>query len=263
MLKKLFKGTYGESLVKKYKRKNSKQFEYDLSYSYNNKNNIGDMFDEEVREYTKTNYFMNETILLKNLQKDLLAFKICKEDIKLKMSADKNFISFLSVSVTILSPFMTINSYKSNVEDKSITIWEYISKSPNKEIYLDKIFIISVIVLILLYFIDYKRLEEKLNCINYSINILEAIKEDIYFQNEKESREDECRYKVDLSNSLNYFKENTNDEILESKNIRENKSQALNFTKDENDNSLVNKASKISFLILFLFGMKKRMNDKK
>ena len=103
----------------------------------------------------------------------------------------------------------------------------------------------------------------KINSLNNAIYILEAIKEDIYFQKEEESKEDECRYRVDLLNSLNSFKENKSDGILESKNMRENKRPVLNFTKDENENSLVNKASKISFLILFLFRMKKRMNDKK
>lgn len=262
-INKLFKGSYGENLIKKSKRKNNKQDEYELSYSYNCKSNLEDMFDEEVREYTKYNYFTNEKIIFNNLQKDLLAFKLYKEDIKLKMSADKNVLSFLSVTGTVLSPLITLYSYKNNVENKSITFWEYILRHSEKDIYLDTFFIISVIFVLLIYFIDFKRLDEKLNCLNYSINILEAIKEDLYFVRDEESKEYEYRYRVDYLSSLNSFKENKSDGILESKNMQRDKRLASNFSKEEHENSLVSKASKISFLILFLFHMKKRMNDKK
>lgn len=47
------------------------------------------------------------------------------------------------------------------------------------------------------------------------------------------------------------------------KEMRIDKSLALNFAKKEHENSLVNKASKISFLILFLFSINKKLNDKK
>ena len=122
---------------------------------------------------------------------------------------------------------------------------------------------ISIIILLLIYIWMAKWYEERLNSINYSINILESIKEDIYFQREKESKEDDFRYRVDSLNSLNSFKENKSDGILENKKMQRDKRLASNFTKEEYENSLVNKASKISFLILFLFRMKKKMNDKK
>ena len=280
MLKKIFEGTYLENLVKKRKRKKSRKIEYDLCYELpNKKNNVEEMHDEEIRKYTEINYIRNKdkfinnketrNLLEENIKKDILAFEILKDEIKQKISTNNYGITFISILIAMLSVvvnnlpsidkkdivFLNIGKIIIRISKENVNIVSIIEKKLSLPI--------SIIILLLIYIWMAKWYEERLNSINYSINILESIKEDIYFQREKESKEDDFRYRVDSLNSLNSFKENKSDGILENKKMQRAKRLASNFTKEEYENSLVNKASKISFLILFLFRMKKKMNDKK
>lgn len=280
MLKKIFEGTYLENLVKKRKRKKSRKIEYDLCYELpNKKNNVEEMHDEEIRKYTEINYIRNKdkfinnketrNLLEENIKKDILAFEILKDEIKQKISTNNYGITFISILIAMLSVvvnnlpcidkkdivFLNIGKIIIRISKENVNIVSIIEKKLSLPI--------SIIILLLIYIWMAKWYEERLNSINYSINILESIKEDIYFQREKESKEDDFRYRVDSLNSLNSFKENKSDGILENKKMQRDKRLASNFTKEEYENSLVNKASKISFLILFLFRMKKKMNDKK
>lgn len=202
MIGKLFKGTYGESLIKKHKRKKDNKVKYDLCYELpNKKNNLEEMFSEEIREYAEINYSKNKhkfinnkemrNLFEENIRKDLLALMILKDEIEQKIKLENYGISFISVLVTIITVIIkpTINGVK---------------------------LLISILVLLSIYIGMAKRYDEKLNCINYSINILEDIKENIYFQKERESKEDDFRYRVDNLNSLNSFKKNKFDGIFES-----------------------------------------------
>ena len=201
-LKEKLKGTGLENLIKKRKRKKSRKIEYDLCYELpNKKNNLEEMFDEEIREYSEIIYISNKdkfinnketsNLFEENIRKDLLALRILKDEMKQKISTNSYGITFISIFVASITVIMDRTF-------SAVTL------------------LIYVIILALIYILFAKRYEEKLNCTNYAINILEAIKEDIHFQKEKESKEDECRYRVDLLNSLNSFKENKFDGILES-----------------------------------------------
>ncbi|MFR8506142.1 MAG: hypothetical protein ACLVCA_03705 [Peptoniphilus sp.] len=208
-IKEKLKGTYLENLIKKRKRKKSRKNEYDLCYELSNKkNNIEEMFDEEIREYAEIIYIRNKdkfinnketrNLIEENIRKDLLALRILKDEMKQKIGTSNYGITFISIFVASITVIM--NRTFSGV-----------------------VLLIYVLILALIYILFAKRYEEKLNCTNYAINILEDIKEDIHFQKEKESKEDECRYRVDLLNSLNSLKENNSDGILESKNEYINK----------------------------------------
>lgn len=234
ILKEKLKGTYLESIIKKRKRKKGKRVEYNLCYeSTNKKNNLGEMFSEEIREYAEINYtknkdkFINDkearNLFEENIKKDLLALRILKDEIKQKISTNNYGITFISILIAMLS---VVVSNLPGIDKKDIVfinigklITRIFKGNANIVSIIDKILSlpISIMILLLIYIGMAKRYEEILNCINYSINVLEAIKEDICFQKEKESREDDFRFKVDFLNSLNSFKENKFDGILESK----------------------------------------------
>lgn len=227
--------------------KSRKRF-YD--FSYEKRVNIFYKNTEDIAKYIEDNYINKTSINMEHLLNDLTLFKTAKVELELKIRKNELFADLISDILTLFVAFSAISIATKN----KVLIF----KSAR-----DLVFLLFFVIVNYITSTTKRPYYGKLETINNVISVLEIIKEDIYFQKEKESKEDECRYRVDLLNSLNSFKENKSDKVLDSKKMLENKSLALNFTKEENENSLVNKASKISFLILFLLRMKKRMNDKK
>lgn len=235
-------------------------------------NSLNVMSKHEIEDYIEKYYIKKENIEEEDLISDLISCKSYKEKLDLSFKLDGLILSCLAILIAIITVMMSVILTVADTEILLSISGSHIigninsSAGSTNTIVNGSEFLIFFFLVILFIYIKWfveAIPTNKINSLNNAIYILEAIKEDIYFQKEKESKEDECRYRVDLLNSLNSFKENKSDGTLECKNMRENKRTALNFTKDENETSLVNKASKISFLILFLFRMKKRMNDKR
>lgn len=235
-------------------------------------NSLVIMSKKEIEDYIDNYYIKEENIEEEDLISDLITCKSYKEKLDLSFKLDGLILSCLAILIAIITVMMSViltvadTEIGLSISGSHITGKITSSAGSTNTIVNGSGFLIFFFLVILFIYIKWfveAIPTNKINSLNNAIYILEAIKEDIYFQKEEESKEDECRYRVDLLNSLNSFNENKSNDTLESKNMRENKRPALNFTKDENENSLVNKASKISFLILFLFRMKKRMNDKK
>lgn len=235
-------------------------------------NSLNVMSKHEIEDYIEKYYIKKENIEEEDLISDLISCKSYKEKLDLSFKLDGLILSCLAILIAIITVMMSVILTVADTEIGLSISGSHITGNitssagrTNTIVNGSKFLIFFFLVILFIYIKWFVEAipTNKINSLNNAIYILEAIKEDIYFQKEEESKEDECRYRVDLLNSLNSFKENKSDGILESKNMRENKRPVLNFTKDENENSLVNKASKISFLILFLFRMKKRMNDKK
>lgn len=235
-------------------------------------NSLNVMSKHEIEDYIEKYYIKKENIEEEDLISDLISCKSYKEKLDLSFKLDGLILSCLAILIAIITVMMSVILTVADTEIGLSISGSHITGNitssagrTNTIVNGSKFLFFFFLVILFIYIKWFVEAipTNKINSLNNAIYILEAIKEDIYFQKEEESKEDECRYRVDLLNSLNSFKENKSDGILESKNMRENKRPVLNFTKDENENSLVNKASKISFLILFLFRMKKRMNDKK
>ncbi|MFQ8697440.1 MAG: hypothetical protein ACLR8B_03600 [Peptoniphilus harei] len=103
MLKK-FKGTYGENLIKKIRRNKSND-SYSLSYSLpNGKNNLVDMFDEEIRDYAYIHYDIKNNLKYSSddIKKDLFALKLYKKHLVDKIDSKEKYMNLIPIFATIV-----------------------------------------------------------------------------------------------------------------------------------------------------------------
>lgn len=167
MLKKIFEGTYGENLIKKRRRSKSNN-SYSLSYSLpNGKNNLVDMFDEQIRDYANIHYDIKNNLKhsSEDIKKDLFALKLYKKYLVDKIDSKENYINLIPIFVTIVYGIFD------NIDIRGFMVLVQIA--------------IGFTIITFLSHGEIKRLYEELSCVEYAISIIENFREEMFDQNKK------------------------------------------------------------------------------
>lgn len=207
------------------------------------------MRPKNMTKYAQDQYIDKEieSINKKAFLKDLALFKAFRTEIELDIKNRAEFFSYVSMFLVILSIVLT-------------------SHNVTKTTHINMSRIVAYIAIGLLFYIFYRFVIKKKDTkfkkyetVNYIIYNLEFKKEEFDAKLRKTEKNFNSSESLLDENNTTKIKSN----LHSKKEMQRDKIVVLNFAKKEHENSLVNKASKISLLILFLFSINKKLNDKK
>lgn len=240
--------------------------------------NSKDLSSKNIANYIQVNYLDKDRIEKGKLINDLIVLKNYINKIKVDLDIEKFIVSGITICVAVITIVISeANELGALILLLLVILFVilYIRRT-NKKSDLNKLKIINNGIFILEALkdemvkenkiLDTKNLEDNVDNLDgeksesrkYLISVYEINEATIEDKNksiEKNFNSGECM--LDENNTTK-IKSN----LFSRKDIQSDKRLALNFTKEEHENSLFNKASKISLLILILFRINKKLNDK-
>lgn len=145
------------------------------------KSNLNEMSEQNIRDYILTKYIQVDEIEMENLIKDIIIFKAYKCEIERDMDYLNNSISFFGTLIGIYAILVSVNNDFTEAGN----------------IFFNVFLLVAMIIAVYEFINGNKKSKyNKLKTYSNTIDILEAIKEDIYARPEKVSETKKFNFEV-------------------------------------------------------------------